>query len=250
MRKVYITGLGFISSIGNDLLAVSESLRELRHGMVQYPPFQKPDVPVKVAAPIRDFQTDTTDQEDWIFPARYNIRRETLRGMAPHGIYPAREAEADAWLSIAVADDEQWQAFTQLVPNEPWAQLSRYAHSAGRLDDARALDEALAAWSVTHARDSLVTTLREIGIAASPVLSVEEQWCDAHFVARAIKHRVSIPIYGEEDLFCAPWRFADFAPRITRCGPGTGEHNDYVFGELLGMPTDEIRELKEAGVIA
>lgn len=87
MRKVYITGVGFITSIGNDAVAVTDSLRELRHGMVQYPPFQKPDVPVKVAAPIKDFQTDTTDAEDWIFPARYSIRRETLRGMAPHGIY-------------------------------------------------------------------------------------------------------------------------------------------------------------------
>jgi 3-oxoacyl-[acyl-carrier-protein] synthase I len=87
MRKVYITGVGFITSIGNDAASVSESLRELRHGMVQYPPFQKPDVPVKVAAPIRDFQTDSVDQEDWVFPARYSIRREILRGMAPHGIY-------------------------------------------------------------------------------------------------------------------------------------------------------------------
>lgn len=87
MRKVYITGVGFITSIGNDAVAVTDSLRESRHGMVQYPPFQKPDVPVKVAAPIKDFQTDTTDAEDWIFPARYSIRRETLRGMAPHGIY-------------------------------------------------------------------------------------------------------------------------------------------------------------------
>jgi len=87
MRKVYITGVGFITSIGNEAASVSESLRELRHGMVQYPPFQKPDIPVKVAAPIRDFQTDTTDQEDWVFPARYSIRREILRGMAPHGVY-------------------------------------------------------------------------------------------------------------------------------------------------------------------
>ena len=76
MRKVFITGVGFITSIGNDAASVSESLRELRHGMVQYPPFQKPDVPVKVAAPILDFQTDTTDAEDWVFPARYSIRRE------------------------------------------------------------------------------------------------------------------------------------------------------------------------------
>ena len=87
MRKVYITGLGFITSIGNDIATVSESLRESRHGMMLYPPFQKPDVPVKVAAPVRDFQTESTDAEDWIFPARYSIRRELLRGMAPHGVY-------------------------------------------------------------------------------------------------------------------------------------------------------------------
>jgi 3-oxoacyl-[acyl-carrier-protein] synthase-1 len=104
MRKVYITGVGFITSIGNDAPAVSESLRELRHGIVQYPPFQKADVPVKVAAPIRDFQTDTTDQEDWLFPARYRIKRELLRGMAPHGVYAfcaMQQAIEDAKLSEA-----------------------------------------------------------------------------------------------------------------------------------------------------
>ena len=104
MRKVYITGLGFITSIGNDLPTVSESLRELRHGVVQYPPFQKSDIPVKVAAPIRDFQTDTTDPEDWLFPARYNIRREALRGMAPHGVYSycaMQQAVEDAKLTEA-----------------------------------------------------------------------------------------------------------------------------------------------------
>ena len=104
MRKVYITGVGFITSIGNDVASVSESLRELRHGMVQYPPFQKPDVPVKVAAPIRDFQTDSTDQEDWVFPARYRIKRELLRGMAPHGVYSfcaMQQAIEDAKLAEA-----------------------------------------------------------------------------------------------------------------------------------------------------
>ncbi len=87
MRKVYVTGLGFITSIGNDAASVVESLRELRHGMELYPPFQKADVPVKVAAPIKDFETDSTDAEDWVIPARYSIKRELLRGMAPHGVY-------------------------------------------------------------------------------------------------------------------------------------------------------------------
>ena len=85
-------------------MSVSESLRESRHGMVQYPPFQKSDIPVKVAAPIRDFQTDSTDAEDWIFPARYTIKREALRGMAPHGVYSycaMQQAVEDAKLAEA-----------------------------------------------------------------------------------------------------------------------------------------------------
>lgn len=104
MRKVYITGVGFITSIGNDAPTVSESLRELRHGMVNYAPFQKPEIPVNVAAPIRDFNTDTTDAEDWVFPARYMIRREALRGMAPHGVYAycaMQQAVEDAKLTEA-----------------------------------------------------------------------------------------------------------------------------------------------------
>jgi 3-oxoacyl-[acyl-carrier-protein] synthase-1 len=87
MPRVYITGLGFITSIGNDAARVTESLRELRHGFELYPPFQKPEIPVKVAAPVRDFSTDSTDCEDWTFPSRYSIKREVLRGMAPHGVF-------------------------------------------------------------------------------------------------------------------------------------------------------------------
>lgn len=87
MPRVFLTGTGFITSIGNDAAAVTGNLRQLRHGIVQYPPFQKPEIPVKVAAPIRDFDTDSADPEDWTYPSRYQIRREILRGLAPHGLY-------------------------------------------------------------------------------------------------------------------------------------------------------------------
>jgi 3-oxoacyl-[acyl-carrier-protein] synthase-1 len=101
MPKVYITGLGFITSIGNDAGNVTRSLRELRHGFELYPPFQKPEIPVKVAAPVRGFSMDSTDAEDWTFPVPYTIKREVLRGMAPHGVYAwcaMQQAIADAGL--------------------------------------------------------------------------------------------------------------------------------------------------------
>ena len=87
MRKVVVTGLGFITCIGNDQATVSENLRELRHGIELYPPFQKEGMPVKVAAPVKDFNTESPDPEDWNFPSRYKMRLETLRGLAPQGLY-------------------------------------------------------------------------------------------------------------------------------------------------------------------
>lgn len=87
MPRVFITGLGFITSIGNDASAVTRSLRELRHGFELYPPFQKPDIPCKVIGTIKEFTTDSTDPEDWTFPARYKIKRELLRSMAPNGLF-------------------------------------------------------------------------------------------------------------------------------------------------------------------
>ncbi len=104
MTKVYITGLGFITSVGNDAAAVSNSLRELRHGFEVYPPFQKPEAPAKVIGTIKDFKTDSVDYEDWVFPKNYAIKREVLRGMAPHGVYAfcaMQQAIADAGLSEA-----------------------------------------------------------------------------------------------------------------------------------------------------
>jgi 3-oxoacyl-[acyl-carrier-protein] synthase-1 len=109
MPKVFITGVGFITSIGNDASAVGESLRVLRHGMVRYPPFQKPEVPVKVAAPVRDFATDAADPEDWTFPAAYRVRREVLRSLGPGALYAwcaMQQAIADARLTEAEVSND------------------------------------------------------------------------------------------------------------------------------------------------
>ncbi|OHE86686.1 MAG: beta-ketoacyl synthase [Verrucomicrobia bacterium RIFCSPLOWO2_12_FULL_64_8] len=87
MSKIYITGIGLVTSIGNDIPTVSRNLRELRHGFEVYPPFQKPEVPVKVIGTIKGYNTDSFDCEDWVYPSRFSVKRDILRGMAPHGLY-------------------------------------------------------------------------------------------------------------------------------------------------------------------
>jgi 3-oxoacyl-[acyl-carrier-protein] synthase-1 len=110
MPRVFITGLGFITSIGNDAASVTRSLRELRHGFELYPPFQKPEIPCKVVGTIKEFGTDFLDQEEWTWPARYSVKRDVLRTMAPHGLYAHcafLQAIADARLEEADVSNRQ-----------------------------------------------------------------------------------------------------------------------------------------------
>lgn len=110
MPRVFITGLGFVTSIGNDAATVTRNLRELRHGFEVFPPFQKPEIPVKVVGTIKGFTTDSTDPEDWTFPSNYKIKRELLRTMAPNGLYAhcaMLQAVADAQLAESDVSNPQ-----------------------------------------------------------------------------------------------------------------------------------------------
>ena len=73
MPRVFITGLGFVTSIGNDAATVAGNLRAMRHGFETYPPFQKPEIPCKVIGTIKGFSTDSVDPEDWTWPEGYAI---------------------------------------------------------------------------------------------------------------------------------------------------------------------------------
>lgn len=88
MKNVVVTGLGFITSIGNDKAEVLDSLINLKNGIELYPDFQDEKIPVKCAGTVKHFQTKGTDPEDWVWPKDlYPIKREVLRGFAPHVLY-------------------------------------------------------------------------------------------------------------------------------------------------------------------
>jgi 3-oxoacyl-(acyl-carrier-protein) synthase len=58
-RRAVVTGLGFITSIGNDRSAVTASLRELRGGIARFEFAANSNLPVKVAGTVKDRRSPT-----------------------------------------------------------------------------------------------------------------------------------------------------------------------------------------------
>ncbi len=107
-RTAVVTGLGFITSIGNDRAAVTASLRALRGGIERVEFVGNPALSVKVAGTVKEFAVDSPTWRDWRWPAHYSIPRETLRGLAPHGVYAlcaTDQAIADAGLTREALTD-------------------------------------------------------------------------------------------------------------------------------------------------
>jgi len=99
-----ITGLGFITSIGNDRASVIRSLRALQHGFEPYVFLDNPDLPVKVAGTVKGFAFPTPSWRDWSWPPNFSVDRELVRGLAPHGVFAicaVQQALAEAGLEPA-----------------------------------------------------------------------------------------------------------------------------------------------------
>jgi benzylsuccinate CoA-transferase BbsF subunit len=167
--------------------------------------------------------------------------------MAPHNTY--RCAGDDAWIAIAVGSEAEWRAFCHTAGHQEWTDDPRFADAYLRLQHRTALDALITAWTSQREPYEVMATLQGAGVAAMPVMNLEDQFRDPHLRAREIHLESEHPKVGLEFLYGIPWRLSATPGRIHRPAPLLGEHNHYVFGDLLGLPETEIQRLMDTGAI-
>lgn len=180
-------------------------------------------------------------------PGSPNSNRSEWPAMAPHGIYPT--AGDDAWVAISVVDDEQWARFAAVV-DEAWAAEPAWAHRAARLADQDRLDALVAAWTGRGERYELAERLRRAGVAAAPVQRPGERIDgDPATAAWGLWPTVEHAAMGAVRVDGLPVHLSDTDWSIEAAAPTLGQHNEQVYGELLGLSSAEIGALRQEGVI-
>jgi len=107
-KKVVVTGLGFITCIGNDQKSVIDSLRELKSGISEEAFLNNPDLAVKAIGKPPGFEFSSGNWRKWKMPPGYPIDLGFKRSLSPQGICAVgavEQALADAGLAKADLTD-------------------------------------------------------------------------------------------------------------------------------------------------
>jgi benzylsuccinate CoA-transferase BbsF subunit len=180
-------------------------------------------------------------------PGSPDSNRSRSPVMAPHGVYPA--AGDDRWVAIACRDDRDWTALARLI-TEAWAADPRWETLDGRVGGEDALDGRIAGWTGTQDACTIAATIRGVGVPAAAVARAEDR-IDHDVATRdwGLFPTVTHSAMGRVRVDGLPVHLSRTDWALERGGPCLGEHNDLVYGTLLGIDADEREALHQDGVI-
>jgi benzylsuccinate CoA-transferase BbsF subunit len=167
--------------------------------------------------------------------------------MSPHNVY--RCAGEDRWVSIAARNDGEFRALCGAIGKPGLADDARFKTLADRKANETALDAEIEAWTVEQEPFAATEALQAAGVAAYPPLVNSEVMENEQIAAHDFWARKEHPVVGVRQHAGIPWRMSETPLQVERAAPILGQDNDYVFGELLGMSSDEIAGLVEREVI-
>jgi benzylsuccinate CoA-transferase BbsF subunit len=166
--------------------------------------------------------------------------------MAPHNCY--RCSGDDKWVAISVSTDEEWQALCSAMGTPELAEDTRFSDALSRLNHQDVLDGLINSWTRERSQYEVMQLLQDAGVCAGPCLDGESAANDIHLNDRGFYPEVVHPEMGKRHVIGVPWKLGGVPQVEFRPAPLLGEHNHYVFGELLHISADEISELEKQKV--
>ena len=153
------------------------------------------------------------------------------------------------WISIAAADEAEWQALCAGLDADNLAADPRFATLASRLEHRQALDAAIASLTADKDAGHLADHLRRAGAPAFRSQSSIDLCSDGYLWGRQGYRMVTDHKNGSRPIIGPSWRMEPDMAKVERGAPLLGEHNDYVYREVLGLPADKLGDLVARKVV-
>jgi crotonobetainyl-CoA:carnitine CoA-transferase CaiB-like acyl-CoA transferase len=172
----------------------------------------------------------------------------TVPRLAPFGVYPA----ADGHVVICAPGYKMLPGLLRVMGRTDLAEDPRFNTQAGRLSHSADVDAVVGEWTATLPKAEIAARLNAAGVAAAEVREPKVAIRDPRVVDRGETRKLQHPVYGDVDDVYGPGVPIGFSDATADPDPRTswlGEHNDLIYGELLGYPAERLARLKTEGGI-
>ena len=179
------------------------------------------------------------------FHKKVSRRGNTHEFFAPVSVYETK----DSYAYVAVGNDKQWETMTK-IPGFESLKRKEYERNAGRIADVENLNRAINTITKKFTTEELIDIFNKATIPISRVNTIEEVAED-----RLVKPNLILskdPKTGLEITFAPPpynTPFLNSVNRMLSFPPRFGEHNEEIYGGLLGYSAAQLKEFKGKNII-
>jgi benzylsuccinate CoA-transferase BbsF subunit len=179
--------------------------------------------------------------------------REPLRNgnavdyAAPHNVYPCKGEER--WCTIAVTNDDQWDALCRAVGGPCLIDDPRFDTLAHRKQHEHEIDLLIEGWTLERTPEEIMAILQRAGVPAGIVENSADLFEDPQLRARGLFWPMEHSEMGVFTHLGASMVLSKTPARALTPSPCMGEHTEYVLTKILGKTDEEFVELLAAGVL-
>jgi benzylsuccinate CoA-transferase BbsF subunit len=185
----------------------------------------------------------------WNGRAHGSVGNRSIEGFVPNGVFPT--SGSNRWIAISCRTDEEWRALVEFMGRPAWAIKPDYDSAAGRAAAEDTIEVLLAEFTAGRERDDLFHGLQAVGVTAGPVLNAKEAAEDPHLAASGTWKRLpATEDYPEVDWLRPAYSFSKSDVDLRQAPCLFGEHNEYVYRDVLGLSEDEFERMRATGHVA
>jgi CoA:oxalate CoA-transferase len=145
--------------------------------------------------------------------------------------------------------EHQWEGLMKLVGNTGWSRPPGLADYEARAASADTVIPMIRNWMREHTKEEICRRAQELNCPISASNSSEDVATSEQMNARGFFADVDHSAAGRVRMPAVSYHLSKTPVALKHAAPLLGEHNEIIYGERLGYGREELRELKNAGVI-
>ncbi|PPR60046.1 MAG: Succinyl-CoA--L-malate CoA-transferase alpha subunit [Alphaproteobacteria bacterium MarineAlpha4_Bin2] len=164
----------------------------------------------------------------------------------PHGHFQTGD---DKWVSLACTSDRMFERLAKVMGRPELSGPDMYQTTSQRISARETVDGLVTEFTRSYRQSEVLQKCTDGDVPCGAINSVADIFEDPQFEARDNLLRFDDSVVGEIVIPGVIPKLSKTPGRVKHIGPPIGDGIDFVYGELLGLSSSEIADLKTKGVI-